>query len=1280
MERHEVSIQITTNAARAFQVVADGAKRVANELRGTGTAAGQAATGMTAAGTAADASAKSLDRTAKSAEEIERQYTRVGAAIGTGIAGLAKLGQAATENTRQIDGLRRAYGDTANDIIAFANTTQGTTIFSNEEAREAAQLMAALQREYGLTTDQIKGLIATTADLATITGIGLADAAMRTSSAIRGETESAEYLGLALNIQAIDRQNLTLTMTNQEAAQFRLNALNEQAAFSQGAAGDAAERTEGRVRQLTNSLQDAAAGAGGFLGPMTAAAAPVAEIAVALPIAAGFLGRFAGQLRTSATAARVFSAAMSPVGFVLGAVGVAATAVVIGHQKATEAAENQRLAYQDLLTTIRELESSAARVDLRAITLGMGGDNGTQNPVYGLFGIPRDVAALSDEYERLAAEKQAAYEAGGLDPVQAEARTNVDMSWYRLNADDVASGFMAVQSGARAAGADVETYAAAMEELYDWHVKNWLQGPDMTRWFIDISEGMAVSGEGAEEVRKHWVALFEDIVSGSVSANVVDRRVKALTDNVDELLELGAVIEAGIGPTREITAAEQERANALGWVTTAAQEATNAERELFQQRQAERGEGRPTGMGFLPVEGSATRLPQAPTRDEIMADRAIINARTELEKLADQAQLTDRQTTAALQHMERASVPPLEAVAHVLDETGAAFDRTADRAVRAAERMGRIATTTASQEGREEIRAAEQTATDQIRAAERAEEGQVEAAQRTADQQIEAAQDAESAQVDAAQSAADQQVASAQEAEEAQVAAAERAADVQMRAAERAGGTQVREAEQAANAQMRAAEQAANQQVAAADRLEASVTASAEAQEQATTEAARAAHDARVDAAEDAAEREIDAARRSTERQLFELERLTAARARNASRDTGEALQDVNDAAFRRIQGSGGSRRVVGRTANEMAREYERIYDDEVDAQEAALRKGQAAEARITAEGERRIEAANDRKEAAAASSAATLAGIEEQAQAASLARTEAASRQAEQMRTDAARNVAEVERETSQQVAAVQRETARDTAQLERQLTHETEAIRAQAAANTAAAQAAAAAHVAAVQEAAAANTARVTEQATAEASRVAEQAARNTEQVRRQATRNVAQEEREMAAEVRIIARETGMEVNEIQRGREHYHRESTARMMAAERAMYDQAVDIATRTARLEARTTVGGGGGAGSYGHGGVIPSYGHGGLLTAAHGRVLVGEWGPELLTPPPGSLITPSPASEAMRVGGGITIQFNGPVYGIEDFRSIVEQIAVDGVGRALPAAISERRRSLGVY
>src|SRR5687768_8577560 len=72
---------------------------------------------------------QSAQRSSRSYEDLGRHATTVGAALGTVAAGMSIAGQAAANQERQVDGLRRVYGESSEQIIAFSKALQDSTNF-----------------------------------------------------------------------------------------------------------------------------------------------------------------------------------------------------------------------------------------------------------------------------------------------------------------------------------------------------------------------------------------------------------------------------------------------------------------------------------------------------------------------------------------------------------------------------------------------------------------------------------------------------------------------------------------------------------------------------------------------------------------------------------------------------------------------------------------------------------------------------------------------------------------------------------------------------------------------------------------------------------------------------------------------------------------------------------------------------------------------------------------------------------------------------------------------
>jgi hypothetical protein len=376
MDNQDLRITITgvDKASKVFDAVVDSAEKIGPALdEATGgarrlkPAAQEAVKAIDPLDDKLDETGRAAKDAGKSVEQSARSFDQYRTAARDAAAGLALVGTAFTMYSQQarsheiaIMALERTYGTAAASFVAFADQMQSTTIFSNDQVIEAANVMGTLQRNYGLTTEQIKELIVVSGDLAATKGITLVDAATRVSAAIRGEAESAEYLGLAMNQSAIDQNNLTLSMSNTEAGAFRYNAVMEQSAFALGAAGDAADTTTGKTQQLANEFQDAMMSVVNFTGPVGEAAAGLGSFGVEAAIAVGGLGQLAkglAGLRGAASIAGLAALLTGPAGLAIG-FGVAAAA----GWKLVDSMTGSGALYESILQTHEQVAALNAEV------------------------------------------------------------------------------------------------------------------------------------------------------------------------------------------------------------------------------------------------------------------------------------------------------------------------------------------------------------------------------------------------------------------------------------------------------------------------------------------------------------------------------------------------------------------------------------------------------------------------------------------------------------------------------------------------------------------------------------------------------------------------------------------------------------------------------------------------------------------------------------------------------------------------------------------------------
>lgn len=232
-----------------------------------------------------------------------QRMTAVGAAAGTVVAGMAVAGQAYIAQEQQVRGIQKSYGEASAELLKFADSMQSSTVYSDDAARAALLTASTITRQYGIATDQVDDLVMRSADLAAIFGFDLADATSRVTSAIRGEAEAAEALGIAMSDSALQAyaaahgmDGWNTTMTEAEKAQVRFNVLMEQTAYAMGSAAEQANTSAGRARQWKNEIQDVTQSLGDALGPLGEYTAVLGDFALVAPLAGAGLGKLGSAL------------------------------------------------------------------------------------------------------------------------------------------------------------------------------------------------------------------------------------------------------------------------------------------------------------------------------------------------------------------------------------------------------------------------------------------------------------------------------------------------------------------------------------------------------------------------------------------------------------------------------------------------------------------------------------------------------------------------------------------------------------------------------------------------------------------------------------------------------------------------------------------------------------------------------------------------------------------------------------------------------------------------
>lgn len=553
MSNRTVSITLTAKdgISKTFKSVGDAGKRMGDELARS---ADQAEKELEQLGDTAE-------QTGRSMRDMTSEARNLGLGIGVLVSGMALAGKSYRDQEIALDALRRGYGDTADEMIAFTDQLQATTNYSNDQAVASANIARTLALNYGFTFQEIQQVLQISADLAAATGYAFEDATMRVVSALRGEAESAEMLGLTMNQAAIDSQNLTLTMSNQEAAHFRLNALIDQSAFAMGAAAEQADTTYGAMTDLRDGVQDAGQAFGEFLGPLGEIGAFAADNAVQIglmSIALGQLGRAAlaanamiGMSGLGGSLARL-APLLGPAGGITLGLGLVAADLMIAADAGEDSAER--------------MEKAAAGFDLLRESVNKMAE--TDAP---LTSMADDVVDTLEEIERLTDryfELEKVWADGDLVGDQA-----MEFSFLKDQLGNV--------------GANAEYVGPALIAVNEI-LNNTGKGSDYAREALANLDAAFDNGQISAEA--YFLAIIE------VGDNLADMNMQA-NESADGMAELNRQILLNVGDMEDYNRALGQRSEIRGQEALETQKAIEAQREsnLATQRAAEAylGAGKP---------------------------------------------------------------------------------------------------------------------------------------------------------------------------------------------------------------------------------------------------------------------------------------------------------------------------------------------------------------------------------------------------------------------------------------------------------------------------------------------------------------------------------------------------------------------------------------------------------------------------------------------------------------------------------------------------------------
>jgi len=198
-----------------------------------------------------------------------RGLAGIGAAVGGGLvvanAAVDELTDKAVENERAMFNVSYAaaaankeFGDgvgtTESWVASVGEMSDKLRVFGDQDVANATARLIDMTKRLGFSEEQMRTVLERTADLSA-GKVDLTGGIERTTAALRGEAEAAEFLGLSLNEMTVmayaEAQGLVWSkLTDLEKAQLRYNLLLLQTDQLQGRAAASAETIAGQEAEL----------------------------------------------------------------------------------------------------------------------------------------------------------------------------------------------------------------------------------------------------------------------------------------------------------------------------------------------------------------------------------------------------------------------------------------------------------------------------------------------------------------------------------------------------------------------------------------------------------------------------------------------------------------------------------------------------------------------------------------------------------------------------------------------------------------------------------------------------------------------------------------------------------------------------------------------------------------------------------------------------------------------------------------------------------------------
>jgi len=188
--------------------------------------------------------------------------TGLGVFSGVSVAALA--GMAGKVQTSAFQ-MKKAFGDSSDAMIAQAKklSESAGNYYGLEEVQYAFVKTGDSMQRYGITGEAYINLVSRAMDVGAAKGLALKESIDRIESAMRGEAEASEFLGVTLgdtymknNALNGSLRNTWEKLTDNEKAMYRYNEFMVQSGKYVGSAADASKTFDGALSALANTVKD----------------------------------------------------------------------------------------------------------------------------------------------------------------------------------------------------------------------------------------------------------------------------------------------------------------------------------------------------------------------------------------------------------------------------------------------------------------------------------------------------------------------------------------------------------------------------------------------------------------------------------------------------------------------------------------------------------------------------------------------------------------------------------------------------------------------------------------------------------------------------------------------------------------------------------------------------------------------------------------------------------------------------------------------------------------